>query len=108
VALGLLLLLLVIWGPVPWTRNPVWIVVIAAAAFAWLEWMRRRTLDEFADVPAGELMRRVRSALPGRRPSAAPDDPLVRLERLADLRTRGVLDETEYEREKAAVLSAAP
>jgi hypothetical protein len=52
VALGLLLLLLVIWGPVPWTRNLVWILVIAAAAFAWLEWVRRRTLEEFPDVPA--------------------------------------------------------
>jgi hypothetical protein len=108
VALGLLLLLLVIWGPVPWTRNPVWIIVVAAAAFAWLEWARRRTLEEFPDVPAGELMRRMRGGLPGRRPSPAPDDPLVRLERLADLRTRGVLDKTEYEREKAALLSAAP
>jgi hypothetical protein len=82
--------------------------VISAAAFAWLEWMRRRTVDEFADVPAGELMRRVRSSLPGRRPAAPADDPLLRLERLADLRTRGVLDETEYEREKAALLSTAP
>jgi hypothetical protein len=108
VALGFVLLLLVIWGPVPWTRNWIWIIVIAAAAFAWLEWMRRRTVDEFADVPAGELMRRVRSSLPGRRPAAAADDPLLRLERLADLRTRGVLDETEYEREKAALLSTAP
>jgi hypothetical protein len=108
VALGLILLLLVIWGPVPWTRNWIWIIVIAAAAFAWLEWMRWRTVDEFADVPAGELMRRVRGSLPGRRPAAPADDPLLRLERLADLRTRGVLDETEYEREKAALLSTAP
>jgi hypothetical protein len=108
VALGFVLLLLVIWGPVPWTRNLIWIVVVAAAAFAWLEWIRRRTLQEFPDVPAGELMRRMRGGLPGRRPSPAPDDPLMRLERLADLRTRGVLDETEYEREKAALLSAAP
>jgi hypothetical protein len=108
VALGLLLLLLVIWGPVPWTRNWIWIIVIGAAAFVWLEWMRRRTVDEFADVRAGELMRRVRGSLPGRRPAAAADDPLLRLERLADLRTRGVLDETEYEREKASLLSTAP
>jgi hypothetical protein len=108
VALGFLVLLLVIWGPVPWTRNPVWIVVIAVAAFAWLEWIRRRTVNEFPDVPTGELMRRVRSSLPGRRPTTATDDPLLRLERLADLRTRGVLDETEYEREKAALLSTAP
>jgi hypothetical protein len=108
VALGFVLLLLVIWGPVPWTRNWIWIIVISAAAFAWLECMRRRTVDEFADVPAGELMRRVRGSLPGRRTAAAADDPLLRLERLADLRTRGVLDEAEYEREKAALLSAAP
>jgi hypothetical protein len=53
-------------------------------------------------------MRRMRGGLPGRRRSPAPDDPLLRLERLADLRTRGVLDETEYEREKAALLNAAP
>jgi hypothetical protein len=108
VALGLLLLLLVIWGPVPWTRNWIWIIVVAVAAFAWLEWMRRRIADEFADVPAGELGRRVRSSLPGRRPAATADDPLVRLERLADLRTRGVLDESEYEREKASLLNTAP
>jgi Short C-terminal domain len=109
VAVGFVLLLLVVWGPVPWTRNPVWILVAAAAAFVWLEALRRRTHDEFPDVPAGELMRSVRAALPGRRErGAASDDPLVRLERLADLHTRGVLDEAEYEREKAALLSAAP
>jgi putative oligomerization/nucleic acid binding protein len=108
VALGLALLLLLIWGPVPWTRNPIWMLVLAVAAFAWLEVLRRRTLDEFPDVPAGELMRTVRSGLPGRREPAAADDPLERLERLADLHTRGVLDEAEYEREKAALLSVAP
>jgi Short C-terminal domain len=108
-ALGFALLLLVIWGPVPWTRNPVWILVAAAAGVAWLEALRRLTHDEFPDVPAGELMRRVRSALPGRLGRGpAADDPLIRLERLADLHTRGVLDEAEYEREKAALLSAAP
>jgi putative oligomerization/nucleic acid binding protein len=104
VALGVILLLLVIWGPVPWTRNPIWILVLAVAAFIWLEVVRRRTLDEFPDVPAGELMRSVRGGLPTRRAPTA-DDPLDRLERLADLHTRGVLDQAEYEREKAAVLS---
>jgi hypothetical protein len=77
VALGFLLLLLVIWGPVPWTRNPIWVLVVTIAAFVWLELLRRRTLE----------------------------DPLVRLD---DLHTRGELDEAEYEREKAAVLSGAP
>jgi hypothetical protein len=105
-ALGVVLLLLVIWGPVPWTRNPIWILVVAAAAFVWLEVLRRRTLDEFPDVPAGELMRSVRGGLPTRR-APTTDDPLDRLERLADLHSRGVLDEAEYEREKAAVLSGS-
>lgn len=107
VALGILLLLLVIWGPVPWTRNPIWVLVVAAAAFVWLEVIRRRTLDEFPDVPAGELRRSVGGAL-RRRGEPAADDQLERLERLADLHMRGVLDEAEYEREKALLLSAAP
>jgi hypothetical protein len=45
--LAFLLLLLVIWGPVPWTRSLWTVLVFAAAAFAWLEWVRHRTLQEF-------------------------------------------------------------
>jgi Short C-terminal domain len=106
VALGFLILLLLIWGPVPWTRNIIWMLVLTVIAFIWLEWVRRRTLEEFPDVQAGELSRRVRAVLPGRRASAASseDDSLTRLERLADLRARGVLDEDEYQREKAALV----
>jgi len=110
-ALGLLLLLLIIWGPVPWTRNPIWILVLIVAAYVWLEVLRHRTVKEFPDAQGGDLMRNMRGALPRRgapAPAPAADDHLDRLERLADLRTRGVLDEAEYEREKAAVLSAAP
>jgi Short C-terminal domain len=108
-ALGFLLLLLIIWGPVPWTRNPIWILVLIVAAYVWLEVLRHRTLEEFPDAQSGELMRNIRGALPRRgAPAPAPDDHLDRLERLADLRTRGVLDEAEYEREKAAVLTPSP
>jgi hypothetical protein len=54
-------------------------------------------------------MRSVRTVLPrGRDRAPVSNDPLVRLEHLADLRTRGVLDQAEYEREKAALLSPAP
>ena len=110
VALGFLLLLLVAWGPVPWTRNVWAALVFAILAFIWLERVRHVTVAEFPNVPSGELWRRVRSAMPGRRrPAAAAataDDPLDRLEHLVDLRTRGVLDEAEYERQKAALLAA--
>ena len=44
--LGALLLLLVWWNPVPWTGKPLAILILAIAAFAWLEVVRRRTLDE--------------------------------------------------------------
>ncbi|HEX6742764.1 MAG TPA: hypothetical protein VF087_01085, partial [Solirubrobacteraceae bacterium] len=55
-----LLLLLVAWGPVPWTRSTWPILVFTIAAFIWLERVRHVTLEQFGDVPAGELGRSVR------------------------------------------------
>jgi hypothetical protein len=49
--LGAALLLLVVWGPVPWTQRFWTMVIFTVAAFAWLEWIRRRTLAEFPDEP---------------------------------------------------------
>jgi hypothetical protein len=42
VVLGALLLLLVYWHPVPWTGRIVPLLLLAIAAFCWLEWMRPR------------------------------------------------------------------
>jgi hypothetical protein len=53
--LGVAILLLVIWGPVPWTQRFWTIVIFTVAAFAWLEWIRRRTLEEFPDQPAPRM-----------------------------------------------------
>jgi hypothetical protein len=47
--LGVAILLLVIWGPVPWTRRIVPILIFTVGAFIWLEWIRARTLEEFPD-----------------------------------------------------------
>ena len=60
--LGVAILLLVIWGPVPWTQRLWGIAVFTVAAFAWLEWIRRRTLEEFPDEPAPRLSLRSRRA----------------------------------------------
>jgi hypothetical protein len=60
--LGVAILLLVIWGPVPWTQRFWTIVVFTIAAFAWLEWIRRRTLEEFPDQPPPRLSLRSRRA----------------------------------------------
>jgi hypothetical protein len=92
---------------VPWTQNFWWLLVFTAGAFIWLEWLRRRTLEEFPDVPAGELSRTWRKRFGGKR-SPAPNQGWERyaeIERLGDLRDRGLLDEAEFERQKEALLA---
>jgi hypothetical protein len=54
-SLGVLLLLLVIWGPVPWTQRLVPMLLFIVFAVAWLAWIRRRTLAEFPDEPPPRL-----------------------------------------------------
>jgi hypothetical protein len=58
--LAVALLLLVWWGPEPWTGGVVPLAFVALGAFVWLEWLRRRTLEEFEDVRPGELGRTLR------------------------------------------------
>ncbi len=53
--LGVAILLLVIWGPVPWTQRFWGIAIFTVLAFLWLEWIRRRTLEEFPDEAAARL-----------------------------------------------------
>jgi hypothetical protein len=93
--LGVAILLLVIWGPVPWTQRWWGILIFTALAFAWLEWIRRHTLEEFPDEPPPALSAR----LPRRGGSRAGE-----LERLDALRLRGVLTQAEFDQQKAALL----
>jgi hypothetical protein len=58
--LAVALLLLIWWGPVPWTEKVVPVLIVTIAAFAWLEWLRHRTAGEFADVGPGEFGRTLR------------------------------------------------
>jgi hypothetical protein len=96
--LGVAILLLVIWGPVPWTQRWWGILIFTALAFAWLEWIRRNTLAEFPDEPAPSLSVR----LPGRARGRTDE-----LERLDALRLRGVLTQAEFDQQKAALLGRA-
>jgi hypothetical protein len=92
--LGVAILLLVIWGPVPWTQRLWGIAIFTALAYLWLELIRRLTLEQFPDEPAH------RPSLPGRTGGRAGE-----LERLAALRERGVLSQAEFDQEKAALLA---
>jgi hypothetical protein len=49
------ILLLVVWGPVPWTQRLVPILIFTVIAFLWLERIRHRTLAEFPDQPPPTL-----------------------------------------------------
>jgi Short C-terminal domain len=94
--LGVAILLLIIWGPVPWTQRLWGIAIFTVLAFLWLELIRRRTLEEFPNEPAPQLS----VHLPWRTGGRASE-----LERLAVLRERGVLSQAEFDREKAALLA---
>jgi Short C-terminal domain len=94
--LGVAILLLVLWGPVPWTQRLWGIAIFTVLAFLWLEWIRRRTLEEFPDEPAA----RISVPRPGRARGQVSE-----LERLGSLRDRGVLTQDEFESEKAALLA---
>ena len=94
--LGVAILLLVIWGPVPWTQRWWGILIFIVLAFAWLEFIRRRTLEEFPDQPAPQVSLR----LPGRAGGTSGE-----LERLDALRLRGVLSQAEFDQQKAALLA---
>ena len=52
IALGALLLGLVWWHPVPWTGRVIPLLILAVAAFAWLEFVRRRVVEEPAAWPS--------------------------------------------------------
>jgi hypothetical protein len=94
--LGAAILLLVIWGPVPWTQRAWGIVIFIVLAYLWLELIRRRTIEQFPDEPAPRLS----VHLPWRGRGRAGE-----LERLAGLRDRGMLSQAEFDQEKAALLA---
>jgi len=115
------LLVLIIWPP-GGTRQLVVILSVIALAAAGLVALRRRTAVEFPGVNRGDWMRDMRararraSAETGRRIGSAmreltdddrhPDDArLDRLERLGELKEKGVLTAAEFREQKKKILA---
>ncbi len=118
---GIALLVLIIWPPSGTRQLVLSLVLIALAAFG-LEALRRKVDHEFPGAKRGDWMQAMReragrlSADAGRRISSAmrgltdgerdPDDlRLDRLERLGELKEKGVLTATEFRAEKKKILS---
>jgi hypothetical protein len=116
-ALALLVLILLAWGPTPAFRRLIPTLVLVALLALGVEMLRRQTAREFPDASREESMERMRERVSGmgrwiRARGAHGDatgasDPLERLERLGRLRDAGVLDASEFEREKTQILGSA-
>jgi hypothetical protein len=118
-AAGLTLLLVVIWGPFPSTRQPIPVIGIAVVLVLGIQALRRMTAREFPDAQLGDAARACRGWLLARRQSALSalsarpsgadggeqSARIADLERLADLHHRGDLTDEEFRAHKAALLT---
>jgi hypothetical protein len=117
------LIALIVWPPAG-TRQLVLTVLLLALTGVGLEALRRKTMQEFPGAQPGDWVRSIRERFSsattevGRRIGSAargltdgerhPEDAkLDRLERLGELKERGVLTSTEFREEKKRLLSAS-
>ncbi|MGZ4231049.1 MAG: SHOCT domain-containing protein [Solirubrobacteraceae bacterium] len=123
-----ILLLIVLWGPIPATRKPIPVLILFVLVWIGVEALRRQTAVEFPDAQFGDSMSGMRERIGNWRasrqrrgappPPAAPmaggagpsilwsqDERLSRLERLIALRDAGALTEAEFASEKAILMS---
>jgi hypothetical protein len=121
-----ILLLIVLWGPIPATRKPIPVLIMFVLVWIGVEALRRQTAEEFPDAQFGDSTSGMRDRVSnwrnrrhsGTPPPAAPmaggagppilwsqDERLSRLERLMALRDAGALTEAEFASEKAILMS---
>jgi hypothetical protein len=113
-AAAFLLLLVVWWGPIPATRKPLPVLVMAALLAVGVEVLRRQVSREFPDVTSQDLRnamvvraRGAKAALSPRSRSnggAPADDRAHDLERLSALHDHGALSDAEFDSAKRALL----
>jgi hypothetical protein len=117
VTIYIALLLVILWGPTPATRQLPYIIAFIVLLGVGFEALRRQTAREFPDAQAGDTMRSIRSWNAQRRQSVAPaalsvpagqnGGHLADLERLANLHDSGSLTDAEFAAEKAALANGS-
>jgi hypothetical protein len=105
------LLLAIIWGPTPATRQLPYIILFIVLLGLAVYTLRQRTASEFPEAQSGDTMRSIHEWRQRATPrtagvAVAPNSGRVgELERLAQLHERGSLTDAEYAAEKALVMN---
>jgi hypothetical protein len=113
-AFGVIVLVLIAWAPTPAFRLVIPTLILIGLLAAGTEALRRQTMREFPDADHRESSERLGQWVAGlgRRggggSSPGSDPRLDQLERLGQMRDSGVLDASEYQAEKARILSEEP
>jgi hypothetical protein len=113
---AVIVLLLLVWGPTPATRQAITALILIGLLALGTEALRRQTAREYPDatLAAASQRRRERmSQLAGQmrrdrgpqRADAFEGARLDRVEQLGRLRDSGAIDEAEFQREKSALLN---
>jgi hypothetical protein len=104
--LGVIVLLVLAWGPIPATRMPVTILLIIGLSIWGFAVLRRQCIREFPEQPAGERTAQLRARVGGaiRRSRGTTGE----LERLARLRDQGILTDEEFAAQKAVLIGDGP
>jgi Short C-terminal domain len=100
-----LMLLLVLWGPTAQTRRPAQVLAMVIVFLIGVLALRRVTTREYPDAAPADLRTSAELAW-ARVRGAQGADRTAELERLAELRDRGLLTEEEFAAEKARTLQS--
>jgi len=105
--MALAALIVALYQPPGTPRRTIGLVLLIVVAFAGLEALRRQSVRENPDATEGVWagISGLGGRLQGGRRGPDPAERLEQLERLSSLHDRGGLTDSEYEREKALVLS---
>jgi Short C-terminal domain len=111
IALGLLVLLLV-WDPIPATSKPLGILAFLALTLVGTELLIRQTAREFPEARSGAATHAIRSRMSGMRDNRQSDGSSTasapttvdQLKQLAQLRDSGAITPEEYQSAKAQLL----
>jgi hypothetical protein len=114
--LAIIVLLVIAWGPTPATQKVLPMLFLTVLLIVGMEVLRRQTAREHPNASREASMHRLGTWLSGlpsragttRSARGGNGDRIAELEQLGKLRDQGILDDAEFEHEKARILAGSP